>query len=151
MVHKTMLRSTNVGILSLLSALAALLPACGASPAEDLDQAEEGDLSEQTAALGGIVTRHDACAAVRCRDGFLCEEQDGRPVCVPVPPPPPVCETDADCSLVANYCGGCNCNAVPSGEPEPKCTEGEVACLVWPCQGLEAACQAGRCVIANEN
>ncbi|WP_437678105.1 hypothetical protein [Sorangium sp. So ce131] len=146
MLHKTMLRSTTMGMLS---TLAALLPACVGSPAEDLGQAEEGYVTEETQALGGIVKQRDACSAVRCRDGFVCEAQNGIPACVPAPPPP-VCETDADCSLVANYCGGCNCDAVPSGEPAPKCTEGEVACLVWPCQGLAASCQAGRCVIADE-
>lgn len=152
MFHKTVLRSMNMDLISLVAAtaaLAGLLPACGAPPAGDLDHAEEAVLSAQADAIVGIVRGRDACAAIRCRDGFLCEEQDGRPVCVAVPPPP-ACQTDDDCSLIANYCGGCNCNAVPSGESEPKCDEGEVACLVWPCLGLQASCQAGTCVVASE-
>ncbi len=158
MFHKTVLRSMKVDLISLVAAtaataaLAGLLPACGAPPAGDLDDAEEGVLSAQADAIVGIPRGRDACAGVRCKDGFLCETQGGSPVCVAAPPP--ACQSDADCSLVANYCGGCNCNAVPTGESEiasePKCLEGEVACLVWPCLGLQASCQAGTCVVANE-
>ncbi|WP_437815462.1 hypothetical protein [Sorangium sp. So ce1078] len=155
MLQKTMLRSMKADLLSLVAAtsataaLAALLPACGAPPADDLDHAEEEYVSERADAIVGVVKGRDACAAVRCKEGFLCEEQDGSPVCVAVPPPP-VCQTDDDCIIVENYCGGCNCNALPLGESLPKCLEGEVACLVSPCLGLRASCQAGACVVANE-
>ncbi|WP_437725799.1 hypothetical protein [Sorangium sp. So ce861] len=152
-LQKAVLRSTNGDLVSLstlaaMMALAALLPACGAPPAGDLDLGEAAALSEQADPILGPVKGHDACAAVRCKDGFVCEAQNGSPVCVAAPPPE--CQTDDDCSLVASYCGDCTCNAVPSGEVEPKCVEGEVACAVWPCLGLTASCRAGTCVVGGE-
>ncbi|XXX78609.1 hypothetical protein WMF30_07520 [Sorangium sp. So ce134] len=140
--------SSMLAATAALAALAALLPACGAPPADDAEGADEAVLSEQTEAIVGPVKGRDACAAIRCMDGFVCEEQSGSPACVAAPPPE--CQTDDDCSLVASYCGGCTCNAVPTGQVEPKCLEGEVACLISPCLGLAASCQAGACVIASE-
>ncbi|WP_437571839.1 hypothetical protein [Sorangium sp. So ce542] len=152
-LQKAGLRSAHGDLVSFsalaaMMALAALLPACGAPPAGDLDLGEAAALSEQADPILGPVKGHDACASVRCKDGFVCEAQNGSPACVPAPPPE--CQTDDDCSLVASYCGDCTCSAAPSGEIEPKCVEGEVACAVWPCLGLTASCQAGTCVLAGE-
>lgn len=151
MFHDTNLRSMKMNLCALLAvtaALTTLLSACGAPPVGDLDVAEEANLSEQEDALVGPGNGRLTCAVVRCRDGFVCEERNGRAACVPAPKPG--CVTDADCSLVDNYCGGCNCNAVPTGTVAPKCPGDEVACFVAPCLGLTASCQAGVCVIANE-
>jgi hypothetical protein len=151
MFHDTNLRSMKMHLCALLAttaALTTLLSACGAPPVGDLDGAEEEALSEQADELAGPASGRLTCAVVRCMDGFVCEERKGRAACVPAPMRQ--CVTDADCSLVDNYCGGCNCNAVPTGTPAPKCPGDEVACFVAPCSGLTASCQAGACVIANE-
>ncbi|HVU05388.1 MAG TPA: hypothetical protein VHE30_26760 [Polyangiaceae bacterium] len=69
--------------------------------------------------------------------------------CVLVSPLPPQtqCQTDADCSIVDDYCTGCECRALAKGETPPKCDgAGGVQCLVEPCQGKTPACVAGACV-----
>jgi hypothetical protein len=55
------------------------------------------------------------------------------------------CKSDADCRLVDDYCGGCNCLALAPGESAPKCTD-PVACFVEPCLNKKAACVSGSCV-----
>jgi hypothetical protein len=96
--------------------------------------------------------RSNPCDLVRCRSGFVCQVSDGAAACVPdaLGPKDPSkieCKTDADCTLVADYCGGCNCLALASGESAPICRGDEVACFVWPCQGLAAFCDQGQCAV----
>jgi len=55
------------------------------------------------------------------------------------------CKSNADCRLVDDYCGGCNCLALGPGESAPKCTD-PVNCFVQPCMNKTAACVAGNCV-----
>jgi len=55
------------------------------------------------------------------------------------------CTTDADCHLVANYCGGCNCDALAPGEKDT-CTGEVVQCFADPCLTKTAACVSGQCV-----
>ena len=55
------------------------------------------------------------------------------------------CATDADCHLVSNYCGGCNCLALAAGEKEPACTGQTVQCLIDPCSTKSAVCFGGHC------
>jgi hypothetical protein len=151
-LEKTMLRTAKVDLASvmLIAGLAAFVPACGAPPVgdEDIDAADEAQLSEHAEAIVAGPTRGRGCEVVLCRSGYVCEEQNGRAVCVPASPPP-ACQTDADCSLVANYCGGCNCLAVGPGQSVPKCHDDVVACLQWPCQGYTASCYKGMCVASQ--
>ena len=56
------------------------------------------------------------------------------------------CTTVADCQLVSDYCGGCNCLALSQGQKAPVCTGQMVQCLIDPCQLKNAACVSGRCV-----
>jgi hypothetical protein len=63
------------------------------------------------------------------------------------------CQSDADCHAVADYChGGCDCVATSSARKAPRgglrCPD-PVACLVDPCTGLTAVCDAGRCMISG--
>jgi hypothetical protein len=64
------------------------------------------------------------------------------------------CESDADCRAVADYChGGCDCVAttarkVPAARRGRGCPD-PVACLVDPCIGRTATCEAGRCIVSG--
>jgi hypothetical protein len=55
------------------------------------------------------------------------------------------CKSNADCRLVDDYCGGCNCLALAPGESAPTCSD-PVNCFVEPCLNKTAACVAGNCV-----
>jgi hypothetical protein len=154
-LERTMPRTAKVDIISVLllaaiAAIAAVVPACGAPPVEDLDAADEAHLSEKADALLASQKHRKGCEVVRCMDGFSCEEQDGHAVCVANPSPPQrSCQTDSDCSLAANYCGGCNCLAVGPGQSVPKCEGDVVACVQWPCHGYAAYCYDGTCVASQ--
>lgn len=56
------------------------------------------------------------------------------------------CATDADCRLVDDYCGGCNCYALGPGETVPQCHDVQVQCFAAPCLNKTAACVNGACV-----
>jgi hypothetical protein len=59
-----------------------------------------------------------------------------------------VCTVAADCRTFSNYCGGCACDALGAGKPDPVCEGGTASCLVDPCQGHTAACDAtGHCTL----
>ena len=62
-----------------------------------------------------------------------------------------VCTIDSDCSLYDDYCGGCNCRAVPANVAvDPACGPADmVSCVVEPCLNHTAACSNGRCEVAN--
>lgn len=97
----------------------------------------------------------DPCAVVRCKAGTQCVVLESYPPqarCVEVPTPPPSgsdCKTDEDCSLVANYCGSCSCDALPRGKNGGVTCSDPVQCLRDPCSGDRAVCQAGTCVAAG--
>jgi hypothetical protein len=55
------------------------------------------------------------------------------------------CITDADCRLVSDYCDGCACRALATGEADPTCGGTIVQCFVDPCQRRRAVCQSGAC------
>jgi hypothetical protein len=66
------------------------------------------------------------------------------------PPVPLECSKDSACRLQADYCDGCECVALGPGEKLPPCKGDVVACLVDPCRGMVARCDAGVCVAAGE-
>ena len=66
--------------------------------------------------------------------------------CKCVPESGSTCTTVADCQLVSDYCGGCNCLALSPGQKPPACPGQMVQCLIDPCQLKTAACVNGRCV-----
>jgi hypothetical protein len=120
--------------------LCAVLWVLSGCAAEEPSDATE--LAEKSDDLS--ITGRSSCDLLRCRAGFTCVQQEGIAFCTPTQKR--VCETDADCRLVASYCGGCNCLALGSGQSAPKCAGDEVACFVSPCLGQEAFCDDGRCV-----
>lgn len=89
-----------------------------------------------------------ACVADACPvNTRLCirgTHYDGTPgVCACVADPQ--CTTDSDCHLEDNYCGGCACNALPTGQHAASCTN-PVMCFREPCGGMTAACVSGSCI-----
>lgn len=84
-----------------------------------------------------------SCASVLCIVGTVCEETPSGPRCVPQQAE---CSTDSDCRLEDNYCGGCSCLALATGESGPTCSN-PVACFAAPCavSGNVAACVNGQC------
>ncbi len=56
------------------------------------------------------------------------------------------CAGDTDCRLFDDYCGGCNCQALPKTAPDPTCNGTTVSCLVAPCMNKRATCTNGQCV-----
>ena len=119
----------SLGVLS-LAACFAEEPAVEAAPQPDL-------------VTQGLVAANP-CDGVRCREGFSCQTLKGRAFCAPSE-----CETDADCRLEADYCGGCNCTALAQGESVPACKGDTVACFVWPCMGQVAKCVSGACTAGS--
>ncbi len=73
------------------------------------------------------------------------------PTASPAPSATPVvaCQSDADCRLFSNYCGGCACTPLTQSEAEPECPSDPVQCLLDPCQGKTAACTNGLCAVAG--
>lgn len=56
------------------------------------------------------------------------------------------CSSDADCSLKADYCTGCDCVALGKGEKLKACSGPGVQCLADPCASKHATCTSGHCV-----
>ena len=54
------------------------------------------------------------------------------------------CNSAADCRLVDDYCGGCNCLSLTEDEQPPRCQD-PVQCLIAPCENRVAVCSNGRC------
>ena len=67
--------------------------------------------------------------------------------CVPAAPAPGNCTVDADCSATADYCTGCDCRALGTGQSLPACSGPGVRCFADPCMGKVAACVNNTCVI----
>jgi hypothetical protein len=61
------------------------------------------------------------------------------------------CEVDSDCQIFADYCGGCNCRALPEAAAVIQGCRGPiVACFRDPCGGMKAVCESGACVARPE-
>jgi hypothetical protein len=125
-------------------ALACTLCACLGSDESSLREGEDPTTVQEDSESLKI----NQCAVVLCRRGTQCEVQDGRPVCIPVPPRPE-CSSDKECRLFSNYCEGCACLALASGEVDPVCNGNLVACFVDPCRNQEARCIRGQCVLGG--
>ncbi len=52
------------------------------------------------------------------------------------------CSVASDCRTFSNYCGGCACDVLGTGDANPGCDAGTVSCVVDPCYGHTAACDA---------
>jgi hypothetical protein len=95
------------------------------------------------------------CGKNTCSNGLICCNASCG-ICTPKggaclaiacdPDPVSECTTNADCRVVSDYCGGCNCRALAPGQKLPACSGAEVQCLIAPCDGKAAVCQSGKCV-----
>ncbi|HEX4338590.1 MAG TPA: hypothetical protein VH062_21945 [Polyangiaceae bacterium] len=90
----------------------------------------------------------NASCGVCTPPGYACDAI----ACVPDPVdagPPTTgasCSTTADCHLLSDYCGGCNCLALGKGQKAPVCASTPVSCLLDPCSMKTVACVNNRCV-----
>jgi hypothetical protein len=104
----------------------------------------------------------EACGAATCKPGLVCcnascgicvEPGQGctKQLCPTPPPPAAECVADADCKAVANYCGGCNCEAIGKGDVPTTCQpEKQVQCFAEGCINQAAFCKAGQCVLGSK-
>jgi hypothetical protein len=106
---------------------------------------------------GVCQSRPAPCGSVTCGPGLVCcNESCGvctRPggVCTQQICEPPVeCRRDSDCRAFSDYCTGCDCRALASGEPDPVCPGPGVQCLVDPCFNQRAVCASGQCELQAE-
>jgi hypothetical protein len=64
---------------------------------------------------------------------------------------PSKCQTNADCRLFSDYCSGCDCRALSTHEPDPKCpgpdSASAVRCMADPCGSSTAVCVNGTCSV----
>jgi hypothetical protein len=63
------------------------------------------------------------------------------------------CKLASDCYLFSYYCqdAPCTCKALANGTPPPMCMGPMVQCLKDPCQGQQAGCLKGMCVLVAVN
>ena len=71
-------------------------------------------------------------------------------ICVP-PAGGGACMTDADCRVAADYCTGCDCRALATGQSLPPCSGPGVRCLRDPCTGSEGRLRERSCASSNES
>jgi hypothetical protein len=88
-------------------------------------------------------TLNTTCAVVRCAAGFKCDDSTGTAQCVALPKD--YCVSAADCKLVDDYCGGCNCLPLATWAMPPSCTT-PVSCFVAPCFNKTVSCVNNQCV-----
>jgi hypothetical protein len=96
---------------------------------------------------GGNIANPCSCAA-----GLVCTSSAGGPAagdvggtCKPAAQGG-ACSRDADCTLKADYCTGCDCVALAPGQNLRPCSGPGVQCFADPCGMKTAACQNGTCV-----
>jgi hypothetical protein len=82
--------------------------------------------------------------------GNVCTQQFCEPSPVPIPEAATSdgCSKDADCSLSADYCKGCDCRALGPKESLPACAGPGVRCFADPCMKKVAVCNVGRCEVS---
>jgi hypothetical protein len=106
--------------------------ACGCVPGEPCGTAT---------CTGGQLCCNESCG--------ICTEPDGactQQLCEPEAE----CTSDSECNLVDDYCGGCNCLALPPGGTAPTCSD-PVQCFAEPCLNRVARCVDGTCTAATSS
>ena len=77
-----------------------------------------------------------------CVEGYVWDDKSCS--CVPAGG---TCTTDADCTLMDDYCDGCNCLALGPGQTLPACQGTIVNCFAQPCMNRTAVCLSGKCSV----
>lgn len=80
-----------------------------------------------------------------CPKGQVCPTIACQIVCAPGH-----CAANSDCRLEANYCRGCNCEALTRSQTGTTCPPDDIVyCFADPCLNKVAACDqaTGRCVV----
>jgi hypothetical protein len=134
--------------------MACVLTLCACAPVDVSGALDGGDPEVSTQALRLRAGTSSACDQVHCVSTQECVEVAGHARCVlrqygkDAGIAEPECQIDSDCRLAANYCDGCSCEAVPTVQVQLQ-NKGcqPVACLIDPCRGLGARCEAGHCSV----
>jgi hypothetical protein len=100
---------------------------------------------------GGITCGKNTCGAGEyCCDPLCgtCAPKGASCVqgCQVDPPPLPTCASNSDCSVAADYCTGCDCRVLRTGDTLPACNDAGTVCSADPCLNTTAACANGICV-----
>jgi hypothetical protein len=104
--------------------------------------ATDGPICGGTRCTSGMVCCNDSCG-ICTAPNVGCTKQ----LCVP-PSGAGACMTDADCRLEADYCTGCDCRALATGQSLPPCSGPGVRCIADPCSGgRRARCVNGTCAV----
>jgi hypothetical protein len=100
-----------------------------------------------------------ACGSALCSSGQYCCNINCS-ICAPMggvcinqacqPPSTWACANDNDCSLMDDYCTGCDCRALGPKGSLATCTGSGVQCLVAPCASKVARCKEGQCVAVSK-
>jgi hypothetical protein len=139
-----------------LFGIAAVVGACQTAPSEEDEAAQAALGSSRPCASSlscpkgtqcttelGVCNRPPGCD----RPGAICPD-----VCYGTCDKPVVasaCTTNADCRTFSDYCTGCDCRALSTSDPDPKCKGPGVQCFVDPCLNKTAVCEYGRCVLGG--
>lgn len=131
-----MVEAKKLGLLAVVLGVA--LMGCGVS-----DPQTEGTPDDSQTASAEL-RKNDPCYVVRCAAGTHCVSKGQTAACVANSTR---CNSDSDCTLYDNYCGGCSCDALLSGTTPPVCSTAYVNCFAQPCVNRVAVCKAGACAV----
>jgi hypothetical protein len=107
-------------------------------------------LCEDSTEPGGVACGSNTCdvGEVCCNESCgICTPPDGACITLLCEPTGDACESDDDCHLVDDYCGGCNCLGLTDPSLAPECDD-PVACFDAPCEGKSVACVGGACAVS---
>jgi hypothetical protein len=116
-------------------------------PSDDVDAGS--CVSDEGGMCGGNTNRPCSCATgltCKARPGSTLPFGDVGGTCQPSAAEH-ACSSNADCSLKADYCTGCDCVALAPGESIKPCSGPGVRCLADPCMAKTAQCVNGTCEV----
>jgi hypothetical protein len=104
--------------------------------------------SEREQCGGTLCPSGQVCCNSSCG---ICTDPGGFCIQLACEPTGGGCTTDADCRTFSNYCDGCACDALGTGDADPVCGGTTVSCFADPCMNVEARCDTatGACTLVD--